>query len=127
MTKLENTPGETILLVEDEPAVRALVALTLSRAGYNVLQAGNGETALAVFDEHAGRVDLLVTDVRMPQMDGAELVRQLRSRTPDLKVLCISGFPGSGSDITVTEHYLAKPFSKVDLLDKVRYVLDTDL
>ena len=125
MNKLESTTGETILLVEDEPAVRTLVALTLSRAGYNVLEARDGANALVVFDEHAGRIDLLVTDLRMPEMDGTELVGHLRNRSPGLKVLCVSGFPGNGTDLTITEHYLAKPFSKFDLLDKVRHVLET--
>jgi CheY-like chemotaxis protein len=122
--RLDNTPAETILLVEDEPTVRTLVALTLSRAGYRVLQARDGENALAVFDEHHGRIDLLLTDLRMPQMGGVELVRHLRDRVRDLKVLCVSGFPGGGNDLMVTEHYLAKPFSKSDLLDKVRSVLE---
>jgi two-component system cell cycle sensor histidine kinase/response regulator CckA len=125
MTNPEASSGETILLVEDEPAVRQLVAAALGRAGYHVLEARDGEDAIALFDTHAASVDLLLTDLRMPQMDGIELVRQLRARAPGLRVICVSGYPGSGVDLTITEHYLAKPFSKADLLDKVRQVLDS--
>ena len=64
---------ETILLVEDEPAVRQLFATALSRAGYTVFEARNGEEAVKVFDQHADDIDLLLTDMRMPYMGGAEL------------------------------------------------------
>jgi two-component system, cell cycle sensor histidine kinase and response regulator CckA len=124
MTKTGATPSETILVVEDEPAVRQLVAAALERAGYRVFEARDGETALSLFNENEAAIDLLVTDLRMPQMDGAELVRLLRARAPTLKVICVSGYPGTGIDLTVTGHYLAKPFSKADLLSKVREVLD---
>jgi two-component system cell cycle sensor histidine kinase/response regulator CckA len=124
MTKTGATPSETILVVEDEPAVRQLVAAALERAGYRVFEARDGETALSLFNENEAAIDLLVTDLRMPQMDGAELVRLLRARAPTLKVICVSGYPGTGIDLTVTGHYLAKPFSKADLLNKVREVLD---
>jgi two-component system, cell cycle sensor histidine kinase and response regulator CckA len=124
MTKTGATPSETILVVEDEPAVRQLVAAALERAGYRVFEARDGEAALSLFNENEAAIDLLVTDLRMPQMDGAELVRLLRARAPTLKVICVSGYPGTGIDLTVTGHYLAKPFSKADLLNKVREVLD---
>jgi two-component system cell cycle sensor histidine kinase/response regulator CckA len=124
MTKTGATPLETILVVEDEPAVRQLVAAALERAGYRVFEARDGEAALSLFNENEAAIDLIVTDLRMPQMDGAELVRLLRARAPTLKVICVSGYPGTGSDLTVTGHYLAKPFSKADLLNKVREVLD---
>jgi two-component system cell cycle sensor histidine kinase/response regulator CckA len=122
-----NPPIATVLLVEDEPAVRHLVALALERSGYRVITAPDGEHAVALFDSHAGTIDLLVTDLRMPQMDGTELVRLLRARAPTLRVLCVSGYPGTGADMTVTEHYLGKPFSKSDLLQKIREVLDSPL
>ena len=69
---------ETILLVEDEPAVRQLFATALSRAGYNVFEARNGEEAMKVFEQHSDAIDLLLTDMRMPYMGGAELAKQLR-------------------------------------------------
>ena len=116
-------PRETILLVEDEPAVRQLFSLALSRAGYRVLEARNGQEAVKVFDQHGDTVDLLLTDLRMPFMGGAELAKQLRTRRRTLKLLCISGYAG-GSDLEFSEDFLAKPFSRDQLLAKVREILD---
>src|SRR5690348_14576722 len=101
-------PHQTILLVEDEPAVRRLVAASLARAGYHVLEAHDGQQGLAIFAEHADAVDLLITDLRMPEMDGQSLVRQLRDRSPELRVLCVSGYPGTAAELTSSEHFLAK-------------------
>jgi CheY-like chemotaxis protein len=114
---------ETILLVEDEPAVRQLFMLALTRAGYRVFEARNGQEALKLFDEHGDAIDLLLTDLRMPYMGGAELAQHLRARRKSLKLIAISGYAGP------TEHeldadFLAKPFSREDLLAKVREVLD---
>src|SRR5215208_2308108 len=86
---------ETILLVEDEPAVRQLFSQALSRAGYKVHEARNGQEALKVFDQYGDSVDLLLTDMRMPFMPGDELARQLRGRRQTLKLLCISGYIGA--------------------------------
>ncbi len=113
----------TILLVEDEPAVRMLLAEALERAGYLVRQARNGEEALALFEAHKESIDLLVTDLRMPLMGGADLVKQLRAAAPALKVICVSGYPGA-RDPAITRHFLAKPFSRAELLDKVREALE---
>jgi len=114
---------ETILLVEDEPAVRGLFAQALMRAGYRVLEARNGQEAMKVFDQHGDTIDLLLTDMRMPYMGGAELAQHLRSRRNTLKLICVSGYP-AGTDSDVTTDFLAKPFSRDDLLSKVREVLD---
>jgi CheY-like chemotaxis protein len=114
---------ETILLVEDEPAVRQLFSLALSRAGYKVHEARNGQEAIKVFDQHGDSVDLLLTDMRMPFMGGAELARQLRGRRRTLKLLCISGYAG-GSELEFSGDFLAKPFSRDELLAKVREILD---
>lgn len=114
---------ETILLVEDEPAVRQLFAQALSRAGYRVLEARNGQEAIKVFDQHGDSIDLLLTDMRMPYMGGAELAHLLRARRLTLKLICISGYPGTiGPDLAAD--FLAKPFSRDELLKKVREVLD---
>ncbi|MEO7271421.1 MAG: response regulator [Vicinamibacterales bacterium] len=123
MSASGDSKAETILLVEDEPAVRRLVAVSLERAGYRVLEARDGSEGVALFEAHAPAVDLLITDVRMPEMDGASLVRELRDRAPALRVLCVSGYPGAAVDLTRTEHFLAKPFSKYELLATVRKVL----
>jgi CheY-like chemotaxis protein len=114
---------ETILLVEDEPAVRQLFAAALKRAGYSVHEARNGQEAIKVFDQHGDTIDLLLTDMRMPYMGGAELAHQLRARRRTLKLLCISGYPGN-LDAELAIDFLAKPFSRDDLLKKVREVLD---
>jgi CheY-like chemotaxis protein len=114
---------ETILLVEDEPAVRQLFATALTRAGYQVYEARNGQEALRLFDQHGDAIDMLLTDMRMPYMGGAELAHQLRGRRRTLKLLCISGYPGTLDQDLATD-FLAKPFSRDDLLTKVREVLD---
>jgi two-component system cell cycle sensor histidine kinase/response regulator CckA len=114
---------ETILLVEDEPAVRQLFMLALTRAGYRVYEARNGQEALKMFDQHGDSIDLLLTDLRMPYMGGVELAQHLRARRKSLKLIAISGYAGN-SDHELTSDFLAKPFSRDDLLAKVREVLD---
>lgn len=114
---------ETILLVEDEPAVRQLFAQALSRAGYTVYEARNGQEAMKIFEQHGNAVDLLLTDMRMPYMGGGELAQHLRARRKTLKLLCISGYP-STLDPGLAADFLAKPFSRDALLNKVREVLD---
>jgi CheY-like chemotaxis protein len=114
---------ETILLVEDEPAVRQLFAQALIRAGYSVYEARNGQEAVQLFDQHGDAIDMLLTDMRMPYMGGAELAHQLRGRRRTLKLLCISGYPGNLDD-DLSVDFLAKPFSRDALLQKVREVLD---
>ena len=120
---MADTRRETILLVEDEPAVRQLFAQALTRAGYVVHEARNGQEAIKIFDQHGDSIDMLLTDMRMPYMGGAELAHQLRSRRRTLKLLCISGYPGN-LDADLASDFLAKPFSRDDLLRKVREVLD---
>jgi two-component system cell cycle sensor histidine kinase/response regulator CckA len=117
----------TILLVEDEEAVRAFSARVLRNKGYEVLEAGSGESALEVFREHAASIDLIVTDVVMPRMDGPTLIRHLREARQDLKVIFISGYTedafrqrlGEDADI----HFLPKPFSLKQLAAKVKDVM----
>jgi two-component system, cell cycle sensor histidine kinase and response regulator CckA len=114
---------ETILLVEDEPAVRQLFSSALARAGYKVYEARNGQEALKMFDQHGDAIDLLLTDMRMPFMGGAELARQLRARRRTLRLLCISGYAG-GTELEFSGDFLAKPFSRDELLAKIREILD---
>jgi DNA-binding response OmpR family regulator len=103
--------------------VRQLFSLALTRAGYKVYEARNGQEALKVFDQYGDSVDLLLTDMRMPFMGGAELARQLRTRRRTLKLLCISGYAGV-NDLEFSGDFLAKPFSRDELLAKVREFLD---
>jgi two-component system, cell cycle sensor histidine kinase and response regulator CckA len=120
--------SETILLVEDEAAVRSVAARVLRNQGYTVIQAANGESALEQLDEFEGKIDLVLTDVVMPDMQGPELTHRIRDRRPDVKVLLMSGYaegdkiqPGMpGSD----HSFLQKPFSADSLTLRVREVLD---
>ena len=82
----------TILLVEDEEGLRGLNARGLASRGYTVLEAGNGVEAIEVIESHGGDVDLVVSDVVMPEMDGPTLLKELRERNPNLKIIFVSGY-----------------------------------
>jgi two-component system, cell cycle sensor histidine kinase and response regulator CckA len=120
--------GETILLAEDEEAVRTVTRLFLQQHGYTVLETGDGDEALRVGGEHEGRIDLLISDVVMPGLGGRELADQLTALRSELRVLYLSGY----TDDAVVRHgvleaetaFLQKPFGSGDLARKVREVLD---
>jgi PAS domain S-box-containing protein len=111
--------GRSVLVVEDEPTVRTMAARTLEDAGYRVYQATHGREALDLIEKTNGQVDLVVTDLGMPEMDGHELARRLRATRPRMPVLYMSGYGDAG---TVTP-FLQKPFSPDDLVDRVAAVL----
>lgn len=113
--------GAVILLVEDEPAVRGLFALSLRKDGYFVLEASNGAEALAVV-ERAGRVNLVVTDVVMPIMKGTELAARLRESYPHLRFIFVSGYVVH-DNLGPNAVLLQKPFVRGDLLKKVTEIL----
>ncbi len=119
---------ETILVVEDEEAVRRLSAKVLERAGYRVLSAADGAEAIRCIDAFDGRIDLLVTDVVMPGMSGAQLAETFRRRDAQIRVLFVSGYtPDAVLRHGVREGELAflqKPFSPAGLASRVREVLD---
>jgi two-component system, cell cycle sensor histidine kinase and response regulator CckA len=127
------TPGTTrgsekILLVEDEDAVRLVAARVLRNEGYTVVEARNGQDALGFLEEHGSSVDLVLTDVVMPDMGGLELAAQLRTSRPQLKLIYMSGY-AEGDKLDpqfrpFDASFLQKPFSAIDLLVKVREVLD---
>ena len=119
---------ETLLLVEDEAAVRSSVRRLLEWHGYTVLEARNGAEALRVYQAHEGRIDLILTDVVMPEMGGHELVERLRESRPDLRVLFMSGYAErafiSDGSMPVGTGYLEKPFTVETLMRRLREVLD---
>jgi hypothetical protein len=122
-----NTAGsETILVVEDEEPVRRFLCASLRKQGYTVLDAPDGMAALRVADSHCGAIDLLVTDVVMPHMDGRELADRITASRPRIKVLFVSGYaeesllrPGE----TCAPSFLYKPCSIAEMLVRVREVL----
>jgi two-component system, cell cycle sensor histidine kinase and response regulator CckA len=118
--------SETILLVDDEEGVRRLVLAVLRSNGYDVLEAGNGPAALTAYEKNAHKIDLVLTDVVMPQMSGFDLGRQLSDRAPGLKILYMSGYRDNFADAEAQRAFLHKPFTPDDLLAKVREVLDTE-
>ncbi len=119
---------ETILLVEDDPAVRGLVHETLRMNGYHVLVARHGIEALLVGSKHVGPIHLLITDVVMPQMSGPEVADKLAELRPEAKVLYMSGYPDhpvfKKGEVNLETNFLQKPFTPVHLAQKVREVLD---
>jgi signal transduction histidine kinase/ActR/RegA family two-component response regulator len=130
-TEPEEAPQgtETVLVVEDDDAVRDLAVRCLMKYGYHVLPAGDGEEALETSSGHEGAIDLLLTDVVMPRMNGKELASRLRARRPQTRVLYMSGY----TDEAVIHHgvlepgtlFLQKPFNPADLARRVREVLSS--
>jgi PAS domain S-box-containing protein len=120
---------ETILLAEDEDAVRRLVRRILEMKGYTVLDARHGNDALAVSAHYPARIDLLLTDVIMPELGGRELVERMRQDRPGIRVLYMSGYTNSEIDrrglLQPDTVFLHKPFSGSDLLLAVRSALDS--
>ena len=130
----EDTPSivrgtETVLIVEDEPAVRKLTRRFLEISGYTVVEAATVADAIRAAESSDGAIDLLLTDVIMPDLSGPELAKRLRTLQPELKVLYMSGYP----DEFIARHglseaemgYLHKPFSQEALTGKMRQVLDS--
>lgn len=122
---------ETLLLVEDEDQVRQIVQAILEQQGYDVLPAANGEEALKLAELHGSKIDLLLTDVVMPQMSGRELAQELTTILPQLKVLYMSGY----TDDAIVRHglldaslsFIQKPFDAATAARKVREVLDSQV
>lgn len=116
--------GRLVLLVEDERTVRATTTRVLERAGYRVLAAEDGEEAWRLFQAHADEIDALVTDLQMPRLSGAELIRRARQRRPDLPVVVASAHPSEGTDDrelrSAVTASLRKPFPATALVDTLR-------
>ena len=114
----------TILLVEDEDGLRSLNARGLRSRGYSVIEAANGVEAMEALEEKNGAVDLVVSDVVMPEMDGPTLLREMRKRNPNLKIIFVSGYAEEAFDKSLPENeqfaFLAKPFALSALVEKVK-------
>ncbi|MFA7006948.1 MAG: response regulator, partial [Verrucomicrobiia bacterium] len=120
--------SETVLLVEDEDPVRDFAVRLLREAGYTVLEARNGTDALRVLQEQESRkIDIMVTDVIMPQMGGKELADQLKRLRPNTRILFVSGYTGDALDnsgvLKTGAAFLEKPFSAARLTQKIREVM----
>jgi len=120
--------GETILVVDDQDAVRKLAARQLIRLGYRVEQAASAEAALARLDSDPA-IDLLLTDIVMPgKLDGAALALRVSERWPALKIVCMSGFPAARepdhAEVTQDFPFLSKPYTQATLATLIRTVLD---
>ena len=115
----------TILLVDDEESVRAIVLKILRRAKYNVIAAENGEAALGAAAAYEGKIDIVVTDMYMPGMRGPEVVQALSKARPGLRALFMSGYTDQDARTAVPQgaNFLHKPFSGQDLTNAVEAVL----
>ena len=127
-TTILNDGAETILLVEDEPAIRRLVQKVLITEGYNVLIASNGQEAIRVANEYRGNpISLLLSDLNMPQMDGKGMAERLRTKSPEMKILFTSGFASDefmeSEALQTGAKFLLKPFTTSILVRNVRQML----
>ena len=120
----DDTGQGTILLVEDEDGLRGLNARGLASRGYSVLEAGNGIEAIEVFERHPGKIDLVVSDVVMPEMDGPALLKELRQRRPQLRIIFVSGYAEEAFAKSLPDRgqfeFLPKPFTLKQLIAKVK-------
>jgi PAS domain S-box-containing protein len=119
--------GETILIVDDEASVRQITAKTLENAGYHTLLAADGAEAIAIYSQHMARIDLVLTDVMMPLMDGTATIRALHRMNPDVRIVVASGLPPSArlnqAAHSVVKHFLPKPYTAQTILTVLRNVL----
>jgi two-component system, cell cycle sensor histidine kinase and response regulator CckA len=124
----ETSGTETLLVVENESAIRNLLQVALRRNGYTVLAAESGREALELVRTHTGDIHLLITDVMMPDMDGPELVKQLSTIRPDTRALFMSGYMddtlGDYRILSTNANFIQKPFSPRTIALKVREILD---
>jgi PAS domain S-box-containing protein len=126
-TKMPRNGTGTILLAEDEPLLRELGETILSQAGYTVLTAPNGDALRKLIAEHPGNVDLLLTDVVMPDISGPELVQLGKARWPMVKILYMSGYADDElQDLGRDSSFIQKPFTPAELMAKIAEILNQD-
>lgn len=120
--------AETILLVEDDPAVRAVAERALRRWGYSVLSAEGGEEAIRLATDHQEPIDLLLTDIMMPGMNGVAVAEELTRIRPGIRVFYMSGYADQDlvrqGLLDPDTHFLQKPFTPQELAGRVREILD---
>lgn len=129
--KISSPSGERIMVVDDEGSLRKLVARKLKRQGFDVIEAEDGPHAESTWSEHTADVDLLLTDLRMPNgFSGLELARRLQKKRPDLKVLFMTGYSEDlqeeGAGLEENVDFVSKPFGLDALMGVIRERLDTD-
>jgi two-component system, cell cycle sensor histidine kinase and response regulator CckA len=128
MEGVTDGPGRgTILLVEDEEGVRSVLSELLTGLGYTVLQAANGVEAVGIATKHVGVIDLVVTDMVMPEMSGQELGRNLANQWPNLRILYMSAFASKiyspSALANALADFISKPFDLEDFVVKVRELM----
>lgn len=120
--------NETILIVDDEKSIRETVSQILSRSGYTVLAAEDGESALNIYQSGRGQIDLVILDVVMPGMGGRQCLEKLLEMNPDIKVIMTSGYSNTGPAKDILQgqiqNFISKPYQTGELLDTIRKVLD---
>ncbi|HEY7634324.1 MAG TPA: response regulator [Gemmatimonadales bacterium] len=122
--------GYTVLVVDDEEAVRRLACRMLTWTGYQALEARHGREALSTIEHNPGPIHLVLTDIKMPGMNGRELGREIQSRWPGKPVLYMSGFATEVFQSGLLEPeapFLAKPFTQDDLAAKIRALLNNPI
>ena len=128
MEQVHHGQGETILLVEDDPSLLELVRGMLDTLGYNVITAGDGFEAMEVEAEHDGDIDLLLSDVVMPNMGGFEAAEIIREVRPEIKIVFMSGYPNragiSNENVPDNCEFLQKPVKPAHLAQTIRQELD---
>ena len=126
MQRQTKTTPETILVVEDEPIVLKIVISILENAGFCVLAAANSTEALKIEMDFSGKIDLLLSDVMMPDMSGPVIAKVLKKYRPEMRVLMMSGYPEGGMLVqNYGWSFMAKPFVAAALVERVNAVLDT--
>jgi CheY-like chemotaxis protein len=121
--------SETLLIVDDDAAIRRVIYDTLEPLGYSLLEAGSGEDALALLDRTKDKIDLVLTDLIMPGINGQELIKTLQKEQPEIKFILMSGYTDDiVADRGVFEQgveFINKPLLPMSLTNKIREVLDT--
>ncbi|HTS28615.1 MAG TPA: response regulator [Bryobacteraceae bacterium] len=127
---MRHDSAQTVLVVDDHTPVRRLIIRMLGRCGFKTLEAGTGAQALALFQDARATIDLAIIDMLMPNMSGLDVAAELGRQYPEVKILYLSGHPGSIAIDCIRrrapEHLLLKPFTEQSLVDRVSSLLARD-